>query len=65
MPEPGSKKYDIHRAHKRKRAEDEGVPDKQANRQANEELQNDPHWRSRGPRTERGRGPQSERPGTQ
>lgn len=63
MPEPGSKKYDIHRAHLRKDAESRGVPDRHANAQANEELQRDPHWQSRGPRTERGLGPESERGG--
>jgi hypothetical protein len=64
MPEPGSKKYDIHRAHRRKDAEDRGVPDQHANEEANAELQRDPHWQSRGPRTERGRGPKAERPET-
>lgn len=61
MPEPGSKKYDIHRAHHRKAAEDRGVPDHHANQEANEALQRDFHWQSRGARTERGRGPKSER----
>jgi hypothetical protein len=61
MPEPGSKKYDIHRAHRRKDAESRGVPDQSANREANASLQEEPEWRSRGPRTERGRGPKSER----
>lgn len=57
MPEPGSKKYDIRRSHRRKDAENRGVPDQQAN----EELRRDPRWRSRGPRTERGEGPRGER----
>ncbi|RKN45080.1 hypothetical protein D7294_07145 [Streptomyces hoynatensis] len=61
MPEPGSKSYDIKRAHARKAAEDQGVPDRHANEEANAELQRDPHWQSRGPRTERGRGPKGER----
>ncbi|MET9520500.1 hypothetical protein [Streptomyces sp. NPDC002994] len=61
MPEPGSKKYDTKRARLRKEAEDSGVPDKHANEQANENLQADPHYQSSGPRTERGRGPESER----
>ncbi len=63
MPEPGSKKYDIHRAHGRKNAENQGVPDQHANERAKEELRRDPHWRSRGPRTERGYGPKGERGG--
>jgi hypothetical protein len=61
MPEPGSKAYDRKRAKKRKEAEDRGVPDQYANEEANEALQQDPHWQTRGPRTERGRGPKSER----
>ncbi|GAA4892743.1 hypothetical protein ACFPM3_17075 [Streptomyces coeruleoprunus] len=63
MPEPGSKKYDIHRARMRKNAEDRGLSDQQANEEANAELQNERQWRSRGPRTERGRGPKGERRG--
>ncbi|MDT0306581.1 hypothetical protein RM780_06350 [Streptomyces sp. DSM 44917] len=65
MPEPGSKSYDIHRARRRKNAENEGVSDQDANRAANEDLRSDPHFRRRGPRTERGRGPKAERPGSQ
>jgi hypothetical protein len=61
MPEPGSKKYDIHRAHRRKDAENRGVPDQHANQEANDELQRDAHWQPRGPRTERGAGPEGER----
>ncbi|KRV48391.1 hypothetical protein AQ490_25105 [Wenjunlia vitaminophila] len=64
MPEPGSKKYDKRRAKLRKKAEDEGVPDQHANERANETLQSDPGWRTHGPRTERGRGPKGERPGS-
>ncbi|WP_413804670.1 hypothetical protein [Streptomyces sp. OE57] len=63
MPEPGSKKYDTRRARLRKDAERSGVTDQDANRAANEELQDSDEWRSRGPRTERGRGPKGERPG--
>ncbi|RBM07263.1 hypothetical protein [Streptomyces sp. PT12] len=61
MPEPGSKKYDIHRAHGRKAAENQGVPDRHANAEAKESMEEDPTWRPSGPRTERGRGPLSER----
>ncbi|GAB2591328.1 hypothetical protein GCM10027168_25790 [Streptomyces capparidis] len=64
MPEPGSKKYDTKRAKLRKEAEDRGIPDRHANEHANETLKDDPHWRSRGPRTERGLGPKGERPGS-
>ncbi|MFI2380340.1 hypothetical protein ACH5AO_35675 [Streptomyces sp. NPDC018964] len=63
MPEPGSKKYDTRRARLRKDAEDSGVSDQDANTAANEELQEGEGLRSRGPRTERGRGPKGERPG--
>lgn len=63
MPEPGGKKYDIHRARLRKEAEDRGVSDQEANDEANAVLQRSPEWRSRGPRTERGRGPEGERRG--
>ncbi|WP_175410870.1 hypothetical protein [Streptomyces sp. TRM64462] len=64
MPEPGSKKYDIHRARTRKNIEDQGAAsDKGANEEANAKLQESPEWRSRGPRTERGRGPKGERRG--
>ncbi|MFH8798721.1 hypothetical protein ACH4F6_03830 [Streptomyces sp. NPDC017936] len=62
MPEPGSKKYDTQRARKRKEAERSGISDQDANAAADEELQSDPKWRSRGPRTERGKGPKGERP---
>ncbi|GGX94180.1 hypothetical protein [Streptomyces minutiscleroticus] len=61
MPEPGSKKYDVRRAHERKEAERSGAG-KHAAEEAAEKLQADPHWRSGGPRTERGRGPKGERP---
>lgn len=63
MPEPGSKKYDTRRARLRKEAEQSGISDQDANAAANEALQQDPDYRSRGPRTERGRGPKGERPG--
>ncbi|GGX22996.1 hypothetical protein GCM10010297_50280 [Streptomyces malachitofuscus] len=67
MPEPGSKKYDTRRARLRKDAEGSGISDQDANTAANEELQEGDGWRSRGPRTERGRGrgrgPKGERPG--
>ncbi|MFI9549697.1 hypothetical protein ACIHAR_38305 [Streptomyces sp. NPDC052016] len=62
VPEPGSKKYDTERARLRKEAERSGISDKDANEAANEALQDDPELRSRGPRTERGRGPKGERP---
>ncbi|CAL9566085.1 MULTISPECIES: hypothetical protein [Streptomyces] len=62
MPEPGSKDYDKQRARRRKEAERSGVPDRHANEEANESLQQDPRRRSSGPRTERGRGPKGERP---
>ncbi|MFC7881097.1 hypothetical protein ACFUVV_04335 [Streptomyces sp. NPDC057376] len=62
MPEPGSKKYDTRRARLRKEAERSGISDQDANRAANEELQEGGEWGSRGPRTERGRGPKGERP---
>ncbi|GAB2859788.1 hypothetical protein GCM10027074_28630 [Streptomyces deserti] len=64
MPEPGSKKYDTRRARARKEAERSGVTDQDANAAANEELQEGDEWRSGGPRTERGRGPKGERPGS-
>ncbi|MDH6229044.1 MULTISPECIES: hypothetical protein [Streptomyces] len=63
VPEPGSKKYDVRRARLRKDAERSGVSDQNANEAANETLQSDPKWQSRGARTERGAGPKSERPG--
>lgn len=63
MPEPGSKAYDTKRSRIRKEAEDQGVPDQHANEEANETLQADPAHRSRGPRTERGKGPKGERRG--
>jgi hypothetical protein len=65
MPEPGSKKYDTRRARMRKDAEGAGISDQDANDAANETLQNDPTWQSRGPRTERGRGPKGERSGNE
>ncbi|MFH8487765.1 hypothetical protein [Streptomyces longisporoflavus] len=68
MPEPGSKKYDTRRARMRKHAENTestGISDQDANEQANERLQEEPTWQSRGPRTERGRGPKGERSGNQ
>ena len=39
MPEPGSKEYDVQRAHLRKEMEQQGVPDKHANERANAILQ--------------------------
>jgi hypothetical protein len=60
VPEPGSKKYDTRRARLRKDAEWAGAG-KDASEEANESLRQDPEWRSRGPRTERGRGPNGER----
>ncbi|MFH8348051.1 hypothetical protein [Streptomyces sp. NPDC018045] len=63
MPEPGSKKYDTRRARLRKDAENSGISGQQANEEANETLQDEEGLRSRGPRTERGRGPKGERPG--
>ncbi|WP_208853348.1 hypothetical protein [Streptomyces albofaciens] len=63
MPEPGSKDYDKRRARLRKDAENSGINDQQANQEANETLQDDEGLRSRGPRTERGRGPKGERRG--
>ncbi|MFF5718243.1 hypothetical protein [Streptomyces buecherae] len=62
MPEPGSKKCDTRRARPRKDAERSGISDQDANEAANETLRQDPEYRSRGPRTERGRGPKGERP---
>ncbi|MGW7465998.1 hypothetical protein ACWGJT_15155 [Streptomyces xantholiticus] len=38
------------------------MSDQDANQVANETLQDDPDWQSRGPRTGRGRGPKGERP---
>ncbi|MFG3497432.1 hypothetical protein [Streptomyces sp. NPDC047928] len=61
MPEPGSKKYDVRRARLRKNAENHGISDQEANEEANATLQQDPEWRSRGARTERGEGPEGER----
>jgi hypothetical protein len=63
VPEPGSKEYDTRRARLRKDAEGSGVPDQDAGTAADEELQEGEGWRSRGPRTEHGRGPKGERPG--
>ncbi|GAA2201314.1 hypothetical protein GCM10009787_55710 [Streptomyces bangladeshensis] len=62
VPEPGSKRYDTRRARLRKEAERSGVSDQDANAVADETLQQDPEWQSRGPKTERGRGPKGERP---
>lgn len=62
VPEPGSKKYDTRRARRRKEAERSGISDQDANAAANESLQQEPEHQSRGPRTERGRGPKGERP---
>ncbi|MDA8369094.1 MAG: hypothetical protein M0026_04420 [Nocardiopsaceae bacterium] len=61
MPRPGSHKYDIQRAHKRKALEDAGIANDQgADERANRELQeHDEHKPIR--QTERGRGPKSER----
>ncbi|MDQ0841273.1 hypothetical protein [Streptomyces sp. V1I6] len=61
MPQPGSKKYNERRARLRKDAESQGVSDQEANEEANATLQQNPEYRSRGPRTERGQGPQGER----
>ncbi|MEU7152443.1 hypothetical protein [Streptomyces sp. NPDC045470] len=63
MPEPGSKDYDKRRARLRKDAENSGNNDQQADEEANAILQNEEGRRSRGPRTERGRGPKGERTG--
>ncbi|MEU5837959.1 hypothetical protein ABZ820_30400 [Streptomyces diacarni] len=66
MPEPGSKSYDKHRARGRKDQERSGHTDAQeANEAAKREMERDPRWRPSGPRTERGRGPKSERPGNE
>ncbi|MDI6411705.1 hypothetical protein ACH4LN_03435 [Streptomyces albus] len=66
VPEPGSKSYDKHRARRRKDLERSGAADAQeANEQAKRDLERDPEWRPTGPRSERGRGPKSERPGTE
>ncbi|WP_309060618.1 hypothetical protein [Streptomyces sp.] len=62
MPEPGSRKYDTRRARLREDAEQSGVSGQDANAAAHEELQEGEGWRSRGPRAERGRGPEGERP---
>ncbi|MDQ0757692.1 hypothetical protein [Streptomyces canus] len=62
MPRPGSKKYDTERARLRKEAERSGISDHDAGKAANDALQQDPQRQSRGPRTERGRGPKGERP---
>ncbi|WP_234436163.1 hypothetical protein [Streptomyces sp. NRRL S-813] len=47
MPEPGSKKYDVKRARMRKEAEQSGISDQDADKAANEELQQDPKLRQR------------------
>ncbi|WP_019547190.1 hypothetical protein [Streptomyces sulphureus] len=63
MPEPGSKSYDIQRSRRRKEAKDEsGASGQEANEEAKQDLEKDPHWRPSGPRNERGRGPKGERP---
>lgn len=61
MPEPGSKKYDKRRSRLRHEAEERGIPDRHANEDAGRTLQEDPRWRTHGPRTERGLGPKGER----
>ncbi|GAA2461549.1 hypothetical protein [Streptomyces glaucus] len=63
MPGPGSGKYDVRRARLRKDEERSGIGDQDADRAAGEELQEGGGLRSSGPRTERGRGPEGERPG--
>lgn len=66
MPEPGSKKYDVQRARRRKNAKDDlGESGQEANREAKQELEEDPQWRPSGPRSERGRGPKGERPSSE
>lgn len=62
MPEPGSRKYDTRRTRLREDAGQSGVSGQDANAAADEELQEGEGWRSRGPYTERGRGPEGERP---
>lgn len=61
MPEPGSKKYDTRRARLRKDSENQGISDKEANEEANATLQQDPDYRSSGPRSERDEGPKGQR----
>ncbi|MFJ8544731.1 hypothetical protein ACIRFH_22400 [Streptomyces sp. NPDC093586] len=63
MPEPGSKRYDTLRSRLRREAERSGISDQDADRAADEELQEGDGMRGRGPRTEHGRGPEGERPG--
>lgn len=65
MPEPGSKSYDTQRARRRKDAQQEGVPEQEAEQRAKEEIEQDPKWRPSGPRTERGLGPKGERERTE
>lgn len=65
VPEPGSKSYDIQRSRRRKEKEAGHRSGQQANEEAKYELEDDPRWRPSGPRTERGRGPMGERPGSQ
>jgi len=60
MPRPGSHKYDIQRARLRKRLDNEGIPDKHADEQANQILQEEQGKRGI-LRSERGLGPTSER----
>ncbi|WP_181796101.1 hypothetical protein [Streptomyces sp. WELS2] len=62
MPEPGSKKYDTRRARLRKEAERSGISDQDAGAVAKDALRQEPEGRSAGPRTDRGRGPEGERP---
>lgn len=68
MPKPGSHKYDTERAHLRKRLEQEGINDKEADRRANEILQQDPQKepeapddRAAGPKGDRATGPRGKR----
>ncbi|MER6307958.1 hypothetical protein [Streptomyces sp. NPDC001657] len=42
MPEPGSKKFDKRRTRLRSEAEDRGIPDKHATKDAKETLESDP-----------------------
>ncbi|MDQ3944267.1 MAG: hypothetical protein M3357_03780 [Actinomycetota bacterium] len=49
MPRPGSHKYDVKRARIRNALDDSGVPDKQADKLANEILQGEPGAKGRLP----------------
>ncbi len=61
MPRPGSHKYDVKRAHVRKRLEDEGTAtDSGAGEQANRELQREEGRRPQ-KATDRAQGPKGER----